>query len=292
MVARDAGRTIRFYEELLGLRFTQHPDELVFGGILSFVVRPAAPRGHWGVGGVHHVALGVEDEAAQLRWKRRLMDAGVSVSGPYDRGWFTSIYFSDPDGQILEIATNGPGYDLDEPIDRLGETVALPKPSQIRGQRDEAAIAAHTHPEPVPHIDHAMILDGLHHVTGIVDDLAVVGAFYEKALGLALVKRSVNQDDGRTPHLFWANYDRTRVAKHSSITQFGWPGSTYAARAGAGQTHHVAWRAGDAHALREWEAHLNGLGVVTTPIAAQSGYESFYFGAPDGLIMEMAADHA
>jgi glyoxalase family protein len=292
MVAREAERTIRFYDEVLGLTLTQHPDELLFGDILSFVVRPAAPRGHWGVGGVHHVALGVESEAAQLKWKRRLMDAGVPVSGPYDRGWFTSIYFTDPDGQILEIATNGPGYDLDEPIDRLGESVALPKASQIRGQRDEAAIAAHTHPEPVPDIDEDMILDGLHHVTGIVDNLNVVGAFYENALGLALVKRSVNQDDGKTPHLFWANYDRVEVAKHSSITQFGWPGSTYAARAGAGQTHNVAWRAGDGQALREWEAHLNGLGVVTTPIAARSGYESFYFSAPDGLIMEIAGDHA
>jgi glyoxalase family protein len=291
MVAREAERTIRFYEDLLGLDLTLHPDELVFGDIISFVVRPAAPRGHWGVGGVHHVALGIEDEAAQLKWKRRLTDAGVAVSGPYDRGWFTSIYFADPDGQILEIATNGPGYDLDEPIDRLGETIALPKPSQIRGQRDEAAIAAHTHPEPVPHIDPDMILDGLHHVTGIVDDLAVAGAFYETALGLAPVKRSVNQDDGKTPHLFWANYDRVRVAKHSSITQFGWPGSTYAARAGAGQTHHIAWRAGYGQTLREWAEKLNALGVVTTPITAQPSYESFYFSAPDGLIMEIA-EHA
>jgi glyoxalase family protein len=136
-----------------------------------------------------------------------------------------------------------------------------------------------------------MILDGLHHVTGIVDDLAVAGAFYETALGLAPVKRSVNQDDGKTPHLFWANYDRLRVAKHSSITQFGWPGSTYAARVGAGQTHHVAWRAGNGQTLREWAEKLNQLGVVTTPITAQPSYESFYFSAPDGLIMEIA-EHA
>src|SRR5688572_18335091 len=103
MVARDAERTIRFYEDILGLPVTRHPDELLFGDILSFVIRPDAPRGHWGVGGVHHVALGVVDEAAQLKWKRRLTDNDIAVSGPYDRGWFTSIYFTDPDGQILEI---------------------------------------------------------------------------------------------------------------------------------------------------------------------------------------------
>jgi glyoxalase family protein len=292
MVARDADRTVHFYEDILGLHRTRHPDELLFGNILSFVVRPDAPRGHWGVGGVHHVALGVANEAAQLKWKRRLTDNEIAVSGPYDRGWFTSIYFTDPDGQILEIATNGPGYDLDEPIDRLGETLALPKPSQMRQNRNEAAIARITHPDPVPNIDDDMMIDGLHHVTGIVNDLNVVGGFYERALGLALVKRSVNQDDGNTPHLFWANYDRKRVAKHSSITQFGWPGSTYASRGGAGQTHHVAWRTGGTDSLGEWENHLNRIGVVTTPISERPSYQSFYFSAPDGLIMEIAADNA
>ncbi|MFW6078988.1 MAG: VOC family protein, partial [Gemmatimonadota bacterium] len=126
MVARDARRTLAFYRDLLGLRLvkkTVNFDDpgayhLYFGTrdgvgepgtILTFFEWPHARRGHWGVGGVHHLALGVDDEEAQLRWKRRLADAGVAVTGPYDRGYFRSIYFRDPDGQILEIATAGPG---------------------------------------------------------------------------------------------------------------------------------------------------------------------------------------
>jgi glyoxalase family protein len=60
--------------------------------------------------GFHHTALGVETGEGLLRWKRRLTDLGWAVSGPYDRGYFTSLYFRAPDGQLLEIATDGPGF--------------------------------------------------------------------------------------------------------------------------------------------------------------------------------------
>lgn len=262
----------------------------MFGNSFAISYVPDAPRGGWGVGGVHHVAIGVADTTAQLKWKRRLMDHGVPVSGPYDRGWFTSIYFSDPDGQILEIATAGPGYDVDEPIDQLGETIVLPKPVQLRGQRDEAEIAARTFPEPVPEVTDDMRIDGLHHVTGLVNDIDAAGAFYTNTLGLALVKRSVNQDDPKTPHLFWANYDRRRVAKHSSITQFAWPSSTYVARAGAGQTHHISWRAGNAKELREWQTWLSEHGFAPTPILENERHEGLSFRAPDGLLTELTSE--
>jgi glyoxalase family protein len=241
------------------------------------------------VGGVHHVALGVSDEAMQLKWKRRLTDNGVAVTGPYDRGWFTSIYFSDPDGQILEIATAGPGYDVDESIAELGRTIALPKPSQLRGHRDEAAIAVAMHPDPVDDIDAGMRIDGIHHVTGITNDVEAIGDFYTRALGLALVKRSVNQDDPRTPHLFWANYDGKRVAQHSTITQFGWPRSDYFARPGAGQTDYVAFRAGSADELDGWREQLLSAGVDPAAIM-ENGTHTLGFAAPDGLRMKLSAD--
>jgi glyoxalase family protein len=241
------------------------------------------------VGGVHHIALGVADEMVQLKWKRRLMDNGVAVAGPYDRGWFTSIYFSDPDGQILEIATAGPGYDVDESIEELGRTIAMPKPSQLRGHRDEGAIAAATHPHPVAEIDTDMRIDGIHHVTGITNDVERIGDFYTHALGLALVKRSVNQDDPRTPHLFWANYDGRRVTKHSTITQFGWPRSDYFARPGAGQTEYVAFRAGSADDLNAWQEQLGAAGVAAAAIEDERA-RGLGFAAPDGLRMVLVTD--
>jgi len=148
MVSANAQRTLDFYRNLLGLglvKRTVNFDDpgsyhLYFGDplgtpgtLLTFFEWPGAPRGSWGIGGVHHVAMGVATEDGLLKWKRRLADAGVPVSGPFDRRWFHSIYFTDPDGQILEIATQGPGYALDEPADALGQTVIAPPEGNLAG---------------------------------------------------------------------------------------------------------------------------------------------------------------
>jgi glyoxalase family protein len=242
------------------------------------------------VGGIHHVALGVASEDGLLKWKRRLTDAGVAVAGPYDRGWFHSIYFADHDGQILEIATKGPGYAVDEPVDALGGSVIQPRPEQLRGNRDEEAIARRTWPEPVVDITRDMALDGIHHVTGITSDVERMGAFYEETLGLRPIKKSVNQDDGATAHWFWGSYDGTEVKPHSSLTMFDWKGSTHMSRGGAGQTHHVAFRARDAEQQGEWREELLRLGLDVSPVLDRDYFTSIYFRAPDGLLMEIATD--
>ncbi len=305
MVAADARRTVAFYRDLLGLglvKRTVNFDDpgsyhLYFGDeagrpgtLLTFFERPAAGRGAWGVGGVHHVALGVETEDAQLKWKRRLTDAGVSVSGPYDRGYFTSIYFSDPDGQVLEIATAGPGYLIDEAPEELGRVLQVPPERLLRGNRDEAAIAALTWPEPVSEVEPDMRLDGIHHISGITDDLERALDWYPAVLGLDVIKRTVNRDDGETRHYFWGARVGDGVAPRSSWTLFGWPGSTYRARGGAGQTHHVAFRAVDEEQQAAWRDHLLGLGVSVTEVRDRHYFRSIYFRAPDGQLLEIATD--
>ncbi|HSG09712.1 MAG TPA: VOC family protein, partial [Longimicrobiales bacterium] len=92
MVSTDALRTLAFYRDVLGLdlvKKTVNFDDpgayhLYFGDdggrpgtILTFFEWPGSRRGRWGIGGVHHLALGVETPEAQLKWKRRLTDAGV-----------------------------------------------------------------------------------------------------------------------------------------------------------------------------------------------------------------------
>ncbi len=305
MVSADAGRTVRFYRELLGLglvKKTVNFDDpgsyhLYFGNgagepgtLLTFFERSEASKGRWEVGGVHHVALGVETEDAQLKWKRRLTDAGVAVSGPYDRGYFTSIYFADPDGQILEIATAGPGYLIDESPEELGRELRIPPERLLRGHRDEAAIGALTWPEPVPEVTGDMRLSGIHHISGITDDLELALDWYPAVLGLEVIKRTVNRDDGRTHHYFWGARDGDGVAPHSAWTLFGWQGSTYRARPGIGQTHHVAFRARDEEQQAEWREHLSRLGVDVTPVRDRGYFRSIYFRAPDGQLLEIATD--
>ena len=305
MVSADAQRTLTFYRDLLGLdlvKKTVNFDDpgayhLYFGEgsgrpgtILTFFEWPGARRGQWGVGGVHHLALGVGTPEAQLRWKRRLTDAGVAVHGPIDRGYFTSLYFADPDGQILEIATAGPGYAIDEPADALGKGLIVPPAERLPGGRDEAATLALTHPESVPVVTPAMRLEGIHHITGITDDLERAGDFLEAALGLRLVKKTFNQDDAKTKHYFWARYDGGDVGPHSALTLFGWSDSRLRSRPGAGQTHHLAFRAADEEEQLAWRDHLRALGVDVTQVMDRSYFRSIYFHAPDGLLLEIATD--
>jgi glyoxalase family protein len=305
MVARDAQRTTDFYRDLLGFGLIKQtvnfdvPDSyhLYFGKeqgapgtLLTFFEWPNAGRGNWGIGGIHHVALGVADVEQQLKWKRRLTDAGVPVSGPYDRGYFKSIYFQDPDGQILEIATDGPGFDIDEPANALGQELKEPPQERLPGGRDENAIRAETYPEPVAEIDPAMALWGIHHITGFTNDLSAAGEDYEKGLGLRLVKKSFNQDDPKTLHYFWANYDGERVLPASDMTLFGWPSSARRAREGVGQTHHVAFRAADLDELLAWQDHLRSLGYAVSEVRDRVYFKSIYFRASDDLLLEIATD--
>lgn len=305
MVSSDARRTLGFYRDTLGLglvKQTVNFDDpgayhLYFGDergrpgtILTFFEWKGLPRGTPGIGGVHHLALGTASEDALLRWKRRLTDRGVPVSGPYDRGYFTSLYFRDPDGQILEIATAGPGYAIDEPADALGRTLTVPPERIVAGHRDEAAIARLTWPEPVDEITAEMALSGIHHISGITDDLARAGEFYEAALGLKLVKKTTNRDDPSQLHYFWAGYDGVQVAPHSALTLFGWPSHWKHTRGGVGQTHHIAFRAKDEEEQAAWLDHLHGMGVHTSPVMDRSYFRSIYFRAPDGLLLEIATD--
>jgi glyoxalase family protein len=305
MVAADARRTLAFYRDVLGLGMVKQTVDyddpgayhLYFGDrdgrpgtLLTFFEWPNAPRGRPGIGGVHHTALGVETDEALLKWKRRLTDHGAHTSGPYDRGYFTSLYFRDPDGQIMEIATAGPGYAIDEPADALGRELLLPPQRIVRGHRDEAAIAALTWPEPVPHITPDMALHGIHHVSGITDDLVRAGEFYEQALGLRMVKKTTNRDDAKMLHYFWAGYDGKTVAPHSSWTLFGFQPDWNQARGGVGQTHHIAFRAKDDEEQRAWREHLLSLDIAVSQVMDRTYFRSLYFKAPDGQLVEIATD--
>jgi glyoxalase family protein len=87
-------------------------------------VEPGLPPAQQGAGGVHHVAFRSED-ADYEAWADRLNRAGVPNSGMVDRYWFRSLYFREPNGILFEIATEGPGFGVDEDLATLGEKVVL-----------------------------------------------------------------------------------------------------------------------------------------------------------------------
>ncbi|HEX8297991.1 MAG TPA: ring-cleaving dioxygenase [Rubricoccaceae bacterium] len=93
---------------------------------LHVAVQPDLPVVRPGAGGVHHVAFRTPDEAQYHAWSARLTEFGLPHSGEVDRYYFRSLYVREPGGILFEIATDGPGFAVDEDEATLGETVVLP----------------------------------------------------------------------------------------------------------------------------------------------------------------------
>jgi glyoxalase family protein len=93
-----------------------------------------------GAGGVHHVAFRTPDEQQYHAWTRRLNASGVRNSGEIDRFYFRSLYFREPNGILFEIATDGPGFATDEPLETLGQKLALPPFLEPRRREIEAGL--------------------------------------------------------------------------------------------------------------------------------------------------------
>jgi len=93
---------------------------------LHVMVEPDAPRARSGRGGAHHVAFRTPTDQTYTQWVERLRSLGVPNSGKVDRFYFESLYFREPNGILFEIATDGPGFAGDEPLEHLGEKLSLP----------------------------------------------------------------------------------------------------------------------------------------------------------------------
>ncbi len=93
---------------------------------LHVAVQPGLPVARQGAGAVHHVAFRTPDPAGLAAWTARLSELRVPNSGEVERYYFRSLYFREPGGNLFEIATDGPGFDVDEPLDSLGESLSLP----------------------------------------------------------------------------------------------------------------------------------------------------------------------
>jgi glyoxalase family protein len=138
---RDASITGSFLTSVLGFQelgsergWTRYgfPNS---AGVVDVRAVPDARRGTWGVGAVHHLAWRVDDEAHQLAVRTRIEAGGIHPTPVIDRFWFKSVYFKEPGGVLFELATDGPGFAVDEDSAHLGETLVLPP--WLEGQRRE-----------------------------------------------------------------------------------------------------------------------------------------------------------
>jgi glyoxalase family protein len=96
------------------------------GTYVDILTDPSIPRGLNGAGTVHHIAFRAATDGDEVAARAILTDAGLSVSPVIDRAYFKSIYYREPGGVLFEIATDQPGFAIDEPVERLGEKLGLP----------------------------------------------------------------------------------------------------------------------------------------------------------------------
>ncbi|MEO1200091.1 MAG: ring-cleaving dioxygenase, partial [Pseudomonadota bacterium] len=96
-------------------------------GVVDIENIGGAPQASMGAGSVHHVAFSVKDDATHVSIRQSLLDEGLNVTPVIDRNYFHSIYFRSPGGVLFEIATETPGFTVDEPAGTLGESLKLPR---------------------------------------------------------------------------------------------------------------------------------------------------------------------
>jgi glyoxalase family protein len=131
---RDPGATATFLTGSLGFSELATEDGWVrfglhgggSGRVMDIGPSPGVHRGAWGVGTIHHFAWRVDDEQHQLATRARVEAAGARPTPVIDRFWFKSVYFKEPGGVLFELATDGPGFAVDEEMDHLGESLVLP----------------------------------------------------------------------------------------------------------------------------------------------------------------------
>lgn len=113
---------------------------LGIGSYVDLLKDPSLPLGTSGAGTVHHVAFRTPDDASQSAAHRHLTQAGLHVSPVMDRNYFHSIYYREPAGILFEIATDTPGFAIDEPLSSLGTTLKLPAQYETRRAEIEAVL--------------------------------------------------------------------------------------------------------------------------------------------------------
>ena len=131
---RDLAHTVEFLVGTLGFALVGeengwHRYAVNGGGSgrhLDLRALPNETRGQWGTGGIHHVAWRVPDDDAELAVREALTRARRRPTEVIDRFWFRSVYFLEPGGVLFEIATDGPGFTVDEDLATLGEHLVLP----------------------------------------------------------------------------------------------------------------------------------------------------------------------
>jgi glyoxalase family protein len=127
-------KTAEVLTEILGFHLQEkvvnrsrfQSENVAVAGIVDLVEAPGEMAGHVAGGSVHHVAFRVKDEATLMHFRDKVIAMGLNITEKIDRNYFYSLYFREPGGVLFELATDNPGFQVDESLEELGTHLMLP----------------------------------------------------------------------------------------------------------------------------------------------------------------------
>jgi glyoxalase family protein len=140
IISRCLEETAVILTGLLGYRLVDRKDnryrfinhQAQNAAIIDLVAASGDGRGLISAGSVHHVAFRVENEAVLMQCRKKIVAAGLKITEKIDRNYFYSVYFREPGGVLFELATDNPGFTVDEPLSQLGTRLQLPRQFESR----------------------------------------------------------------------------------------------------------------------------------------------------------------
>jgi glyoxalase family protein len=121
-------------------RYRYITDAVQTASIIDLVELPRENRGLGGAGTNHHIAFRVENEEVLMYFREKVSQSGFNITEKIDRNYFYSLYFREPGGVLFEIATDNPGFGIDEPWDKLGSALLLPPQYESSRSKIEAIL--------------------------------------------------------------------------------------------------------------------------------------------------------
>lgn len=118
-----------------GNRYRYMTDAIDHANIIDLLAAPSEKRGNNSGGTVHHVAFRVNNDEILMAFREKIVKLGLNITPQIDRNYFHSLYFREPGGVLFEIATDNPGFTVDEPLEELGKNLKLP--AQYESSREE-----------------------------------------------------------------------------------------------------------------------------------------------------------
>jgi glyoxalase family protein len=143
LTLKRAEPTIKVLTDLLGYdlqkqegeRYRFATDAIDTANLIDIIENDKAPTGRNAAGTNHHIAFRVKDDNILMEYREKALSAGLSITPKINRDYFYSLYFREPGGVLFEIATDNPGFTVDEPLEELGLNLKLP--AQYEGMRSK-----------------------------------------------------------------------------------------------------------------------------------------------------------